>query len=442
MSEIVFEVLLVLCLVLANGVFAMSEMSIVSSRRVRLQHLAEGGDGGARAALELSDNPNRFLSTVQIGITVIGILAGAVAGAGLARILASQVALVPQFEPYSETIGLTVVVAAIGYLSLVLGELAPKRIALARAERIASLIARPMRFLSIVASPAVRLLGVSSDAVVRLLGVSETKGPPISEQEIRILIRQATEAGVFAVKEQEMVESVFHLGDRTVSSIMTPRPDVVFLDIDDTSDHLREVLSTHRFSRFPVRGNREDDVAGIVRAKDILVRVLEGEGVDLRSVIRKALFVPETASAVKTLDQMKAARAHSALVVDEFGVVVGMITYHDVLEAIVGELPSADRPDEERVVRREDGSWLVDGQLPIDEIVELLDVGKRTAGLKGPYHTIGGFVAARVGAVPRVADRVTWGGFSFEVVDMDGRRVDKLLVSRTEATPVDGSDRR
>jgi putative hemolysin len=430
MSEILFEIVFVLCLVLANGVFAMSEMSIVSSRRTRLQQRAEGGDVGARTALELADNPNRFLSTVQIGITLIGILAGAVGGAGLSEVLARQYALIPALEPYSGTLGLATVVAGIGYLSLVLGELAPKRIALGNAERIASLVSRPMRLLSRIAAPAVRLLSISTDAVVRLVGARKTSEPPITEQEVRILIRQGTEAGVFEESEQDMVENVFHLGDRTAASLMTPRPDVVFLDARDAKERLHEVLAAHRFSRYPLRGPESDDVVGIVRAKDVLLDVLQGDEVDLANLARPPLFVPETTSAMKTLEQMKASRVHCALVVDEFGVTVGMVTYHDVLEALVGDLPSADRPADALAVRRDDGSWLVDGALPVEEFIELLGLGSRGNQVRGPYHTMGGFVAARLGALPRVADRFTLEDLVVEVVDMDGNRVDKVLVTR------------
>ena len=436
MSEILFEIVFVLGLVLANGLFAMSEMSIISSRRARLEQRAADGDAGALTALELAGSPNRFLSTVQIGITLIGILAGAVGGAGLAEFLARQLALVPALEPYSATIGLVLVVSGIGYLSLVLGELAPKRIALGNPERIASLVARPMRLLSKIAAPVVRLLSLSTDVVIRLAGAKESKEPPVTEQEIRILIRQGTESGVFEPIEQDMVESVFHLGDRSVASLMTPRPDVVFLRVGDTADRVQEVLAEHHFSRYPLREMDSDEMLGIVRAKDILLEVLRGETLDLTSIARPALVVPETTSAMKTLEQMKGARVHSALVVDEFGVTVGMVTYHDVLEAIVGDLPSADRPKDSQAVRREDGSWLLDGALSVDELVALLDLGAKAGEVRGPYHTLGGFVAARLGALPKVADRFRWNDFVFEVVDMDANRVDKVLV--TPAAPGGG----
>jgi putative hemolysin len=226
-----------------------------------------------------------------------------------------------------------------------------------------------------------------------------------------------------------MVENVFHLGDRTAASLMTPRPDVVFLDARDAKERLHEVLAAHRFSRYPLRGPESDDVVGIVRAKDVLLDVLEGDEVDLANLARPPLFVPETTSAMKTLEQMKASRVHCALVVDEFGVTVGMVTYHDVLEALVGDLPSADRPADALAVRRDDGSWLVDGALPVEEFIELLDLGSRGGQVRGPYHTMGGFVAARLGALPKVADRFTLEDLVVEVVDMDGNRVDKVLVT-------------
>jgi putative hemolysin len=429
MSLLVVELLFVVLLVLANGVFAMSEIAVVSSRKVRLAERAAAGDRGAVVALELAESPTRLLSTVQIGITFIGILAGAVGGAGLADFLTVALERVPVLAPYAETIGVGLVVAGIGYLSLVFGELAPKRAALASPERIASVVARPMRALSRLASPFVRVLGLSTDLVLRATGLHDVKEAPVTEQEVRVLLAQATEAGVFEDAEQDMVENVFRLGDLLAQDLMTHRSDVEWLDADAPTERLAEQLRATGHSRLPLCRGSFDEVVGVVHARDLLKQLIAGEPLDLAAVARPPLYIPEQASAFRALEMLKSARRHTAFVVDEYGVPQGLVTYRDLLEAVVGETPATGERDESAPVQREDGTWLLDGATNIYDLSELFGLTGLPGYAAGAYRTLGGFVVHRLGRIPAPTDKVEWRGFTFEVVDMDGRRVDKVLVT-------------
>ncbi|HEX7317463.1 MAG TPA: hemolysin family protein [Pyrinomonadaceae bacterium] len=432
MSAVGFEIIFILLLLVANGVFAMSEMALVSARKARLQQRAGAGDARARAALELANAPDTFLSTVQVGITLVGILAGAFGGSTLAKQLAAQAARVPALAPYGEAIGLGVVVLAITYLSLVVGELAPKRLALNNPEKIASMVARPMRALSRLASPVVRLLSFSTASLLKAFGVTATAEPPVTEEEIRVLIHQGAEAGVFEHSEREIVESVFRLDDRRVTALMTPRLEIVWLDADAPPEAVQLKLAESHYSRFPVARGNLDNVLGIAKAKDLLGRCLAGQTLDLRASSGQPLFVPESQTALQLLELFKNAHTHFALVVDEYGSVQGLVTMHDVLEALVGDMPTAGAA-EAHAVERGDGSWLLDGTLLIDEFREIFPVGMLPGEERGGYETLAGFVLTCMGRVPRAADYFEWGGLRFEVVDMDGRRVDKVLVA--PATP-------
>jgi putative hemolysin len=428
MSAVGFEILFVLLLLVANGVFAMSEIALVSARKARLRQRADSGDARARAALELANAPDTFLSTVQIGITLVGIFAGAFGGATLAGQLAPQVARVPALAPYSEAVSLFAVVLAITYLSLVIGELAPKRLALNNPEKVAAAVARPMSALSRAAAPLVRLLSLSTSAVLKVFGVKASAEPPVTEEEIRVLILQGAEAGVFEHSEREIVESVFRLDDRRVTALMTPRLEIAWLDADAPPEEIRRRVAESRHSRFPVARGQLDEVLGVVRTKDLLGRCLAGEPPDLRSSLRAPLYVPESQSALQLLELFRKAHTHLALVVDEYGSVQGLVTVHDVLEAIVGDM-SAARGSEPEAVERENGSWLLDGALLVDEFREIFPVGELPGEGRGSYQTLAGFVITQLGRVPRAADHFEWGGLRFEVVDMDGRRVDKVLVT-------------
>ncbi len=428
MSSITFEILIILVLIIANGVFSMSEMAIVSARKVRLQQLANQGDAKARAALKLAESPNHFLSTVQVGISLIGILTGAFGGATIANRLAVYVKLVPLLAPYSEPISFGIVVLIITYLSLIVGELVPKRLALNNPERIASNVAIPMRALSAIASPMVYLLSASTDLILRVLGITASTEPQVTEEEIKILIEQGTEAGTFEEAEQDMVERVFRLGDRPVSYLMTPRPDIVWLDLDDSAEENRQKMVDSAYSRYPVCQGGLDNVLGVIPVTDLLARSFRGEPLDLTIGLRQPVFVPESTRGLKVLELFKQTITHMALVVDEYGVIQGLVTLNDIMSEIVGDVPSTDGQDQPQAVQREDGSWLLDGMLPVEEFLELFGMEEWESDERGSYQTLGGFVITHLGRIPAAADHFEWQSMRIEVMDMDGNRVDKVLV--------------
>jgi putative hemolysin len=407
----------------------MAEMAVVSARRVRLQQWAEAGDARARVALEMAEEPTQLLSTVQIGITLIGILAGAFGGATLAHTLAEQLSALPLLAPYSEAIGFGIVVLFTTYLSLVIGELLPKRLALNSPERIAVALARPMRLLSKLVSPAVRLLSVSTDALLRVLRVRPSAEPPVTEDEIKVLLEQGAEAGVFAEAEQEMIERVFRLGDLRVGMVMTPRTQMVWLDLDDSAEQNLRKVAASPYAAYPVGSGTPDKIRGVVYAKDLLAHALTGQPIDLQATARPALFVPESMSAFRALNKFREARSHLALVVDEYGGVDGLVTLTDLVEELVGHVPDLGETGEPAVVQRDDGSWLVSGRLPIDELKALLGVEYLPGEEAGRYQTLGGFVLTQLGHMPSASEHFDWGGLRFEVVDMDGPRIDKVLVA-------------
>ncbi|MBA2352955.1 MAG: HlyC/CorC family transporter [Burkholderiales bacterium] len=423
------EIVIVLALIALNGVFAMSEMAIVSARKARLQQLADEGRARAKVALDLANEPGNFLSTVQIGITLIGILSGAFGGALFSQQLAVYVARVPALAEHSEAIALTIVVAVITYFSLILGELAPKRLALLNPELIASLVARPMRMLSKIASPLVSFLSVSTSLVLRVIGAKASTEPPVTQEEIHVLIEQGAEAGVFERAEQDLVRNIFRLDELRVGAIMVPRLDVVFLDLEDSVDRISENIIGSVHSRFPVCKGGVDTVLGVVHSKDLLAASLAGKPLDLAAALRPPLYVPDSVSAMELLEMFKKTRTHIALIVDEYGDLQGLVTLNDVMEAIIGDIPSGDLPEESLAVQREDGSWLLDGMLSIEKLKELFDLDKLPYEESGNYHTVGGFVMMRLGRVPKKADYTDWSGWRFEVVDMDKNRVDQVLVA-------------
>lgn len=406
----------------------MSEMAIVSARKVRLQQLANQGDLKARVALKLAESPNNFLSIVQVGITLINILNGVFGGATIAKRLEIYVKLIPLFTPYSEPISFGIVVLVITYFSLIVGELVPKRLALNNPERIASIVAIPMRALAALASPIVYLLSGSTEMVLRILGITPSDEPQVTEEEIKILIEQGTEAGTFEEAEQDMVERIFRLGDRPVSSFMTPRPDIVWLDLEDTPQENREKMVDSAYSRYPVCQGGLDNVLGVIPVTDLLARSFRGESLDLTLGLRQPVFVPESTRGLKVLELFKQTITHIALVVDEYGVIQGLVTLNDVMSEIVGDVPSVDGDEEPQAVQREDGSWLLDGMLPVEEFLELFHQSELESEERGSYQTLGGFVITHLGRIPAAADHFEWQGMRLEVMDMDGNRVDKVLV--------------
>lgn len=417
-------------LIVLNGVFAMSEIAVVSARKARLQQWADEGRASAEVALGLANDPGRFLSTIQVGITSIGILSGAIAEASIGNSLAGQIAMVPGLEPYSQLIATAVVVVAITYLSVVIGELVPKRLALLNAEAIASAMARPMTWLSKVSSPLVRFFNLSSEALVRLIAGAHVAEPPVTEEEIKVLMEQGTEAGVFEESEQTLVSNILRLDELRVSAIMTPRVDIVYLDLEEPHEENRQRLLACPYSRMPVCKGGLDTVMGMLESTAVMRQSLRGESVDFTSLLERPLYVPNSISSMELLETFKKNRMHVALVVDEYGEIQGLVTMNDVLEAIVGEIATTDAETNPDAVQREDGSWLLDGMLSIDKFKEIFELEEMEDEDKGNFHTLGGFVMLRLGRVPTVADHFEWDGLRFEVMDMDRHRVDKMLVAR------------
>lgn len=434
MTGIGRQIIIVLALILANGVFAMYELAMVSAKKIRLQQKAEEGDASAKIALALSESPNRMLSTVQVGITLIGIFSGAVGGASLAEFIAPWIAKSAALAPYSETIALVLVVLIITYLSLVVGELIPKRLAMNSPENISIALARPMRFISKLTSPVVSLLSASTDLGVRLLGVKVSEEPPITEKEIKLLIEQGTQVGVFEEAEQDIVSSVFRLGDRRVDQIMTPHTEIVWLDLDDSIEINAKKVLESRFTRFPVGQGNLDNIQGIILSKDLLVAMLKEQKVDLRTLLQTPLFIPESMPALNTLEEIRSSGV--ALVIDEYGGIIGMVTLLDILKAIVGEIPSSGKNYDPLIVQRPDGSLLVDGLLQVDELKEILDIEAFPDEDRVGYQTLGGLMMSRLGDIPSTGQFFDWDGIRFEVVDMDSRRVDKVMIS-----PISGEGR-
>ncbi|ERN42158.1 hemolysin [Rubidibacter lacunae KORDI 51-2] len=422
--------LLLLLLIFANSLFAMSEIAVVSSRKSRLEQLSLHGDRRARAALELANDPNQILSTVQIGITLIGIFAGAFSGTTLAQPLAASIGRVPWLHDRSEAIALFLVVLMVTYLSLVFGELVPKRLGLIYPEQIARNVALPLRGLSVLVAPVVGLLGRSTEIVLRAISQTpEENDPHVTRTEIRVLIEQGTEAGTFEAAEQDMVERVLQLGDRPVSVLMTPRPEITWLDIDSPEDNNRRKVTGSSHTRFPICQNTLDNVLGIVAVTSLLADCMHGAPFDLTANLQKPLFVPESIGGLKVLELFKQTGTHVALVVDEYGVIQGLVTLNDIMEAIVGDIASEDPSEDAPVIQRADGSWLLDGTLPFDEFCELFADLDLARDRRSNFHTLGGFVIAHLGRIPAAADCFVWRGLNFEVMDMDGNRVDKVLVT-------------
>jgi putative hemolysin len=418
------ELWVILIFLVLNAVFVMSETAMTASRRARLQQQVERGNEGAKVAMSLSEQPNRFLSTIQIGITLIGILMGALGEASISRNLERQLADT-SLAPYASLIAFIITVLIISYFSLIIGELVPKRLALLDPEGVASRVAPAMRLLSIITSPIVKLLSASTDAVLWLLRVRPKDDPIVTEDEITTMMQQGVQAGVFEEAEHEMVEGVFSLSERKVTAIMTPRTDVVWLDIDDdTAINQRKIGESH-FSRFPVCEGDLDKVIGMVRAKDLLPRLLNGEPFDLRAAMVPPLFVPESMTAAKAVDMFRETGKHIVFVLNEYGGLQGLVTTQDILNEIVGESGAPES------VQREDGSFIVDAMMAVDDFKDLFKINQ-LPGEHEHFETLAGFVMMQQGEIPRAGDHFIWEDLRFEVVDMDGNRIDKMLVNRVK----------
>ncbi|MCB9454465.1 MAG: HlyC/CorC family transporter [Anaerolineaceae bacterium] len=421
------EISVIVLLTLLNGVLAMSELAIVSARPARLQPYREKGDKRVQIVLDLMESPNQFLSTIQLGITLIGILAGAVGGATFAHTIAGWLNRIPLLAPTSEALGFAIVVLMTTYLSVVIGELVPKRLALHNPERAALLVAPWMRWLSRLGTPVVNLLSISTDAILALLRLRAASEPTVTEAEVKALIEEGIKVGVFEAHEQGMVTGVFDLDEQRIKSVMTPYTEIVWLNLDDPlADNLR-IVATSDHALFPAAHGSLDHVIGFLRARDLLNAALTGAPINLKNHLHFPLFVSETKPASSVLELFKQTRQHIALVVGEFGEIAGLVTINDILEEIVGDM------EVPQVVQRADGSWLLDGLLPIEEFKELFDLAELPG--EDSYYTVGGFMAFFLGRIPTAADRFKWNDLYLEVIDMDGRRVDKVLATVAHTAP-------
>lgn len=431
-SNITLEIVFILLLLIANGVFAMSELAVVSARKSRLEQRAENDDRAAQTALELANEPGSFLATVQIGITLIGILAGAVGGGAVAAALQRLIEGLPLIGRYSGPISLGVVVLIITYLSLIIGELVPKRLALHNPEGVASTVAPTMKRMSQLTAPLVRLLSASTDTVLRLFRLQPSSEPAVTDEEVRMLLEQGAQTGIFEPIEEAIVGQIFRLSDRTVSALFTPRTDIIWLDLDDTPEQIKEKVVAGGHSHYPVARDDLDNVIGLVSTQALLAQSLASEPIAIEKIVKPALFLPETTPALVVVDRLKQTRSHIALVIDEYGGVEGLVTLEDILTALVGDFPSADEPLDAEAVQRDDGSWLVDGMFQIDDFQDLFAIEDMPDVGEGYYQTVSGLVMAMLGRIPAPGDHFDWAGYRIEVMDMDGRRVDKVLVTQLD----------
>ncbi len=418
------EILIILFLILLNGVFSMAEIATVSARKSKMDAAAKRGDKSAKMVLETIQSPNRFLSTVQIGITLIGILTGVFSGEKITNDIEAFFVSIATLKPYAHFLAVTSVVVIITFLSLVLGELVPKRIGLANPESIAKAMARPMRIIAAITAPFVWLLTFTSDMLIRLLRVKPSSDSKVTEEEIKAIIQEGTEGGEVQEIEQDIVERVFHLGDRTVSSLMTHRNDVIFIDIHDSVEEIREQVEKEIHSVYPVFDEEREHVVGVVLLKD-LFRTINQESFELKSLLLKPNFLLENITAYEALVHFKETKTHYGIITDEFGQTQGIVTLNDLLQALVGDFNDF-YAEEFEFVEREDGSWLIDGQYPIAEFLRHFDMEDQIDNFN--FTTLGGLVLNESRSVPSTGQVITWMNFAMEVVDMDGARIDKILV--------------
>ncbi|WP_319580674.1 hemolysin family protein [uncultured Methanospirillum sp.] len=429
---VTLEIFIIIILIVLNGLFSMAEFALVSARKIRLQQMAERGEKGADTALSLSEDPNTFLSTIQVGITLVGILTGAFGGAAIANEIEGSFTVVPALDPYAGIISLFVVVLIITYFTLVFGELVPKRVGLLYPEQISAVVAGPIIIVSKIFSPINKLASLLTDAVLWVFNSHAPQDQVVTEEDITSLLEEGTQAGVFDEAEQELVQSAFRFGDREVTTLMAPRPDVVYLDLEDSFEENKTKVLASGHTRYPVCRGGLDSVIGVVSIRDLWSQMVSGEEPDLTLLLQDALVIPEHITALRLLELFRTATTPLAVIMDEYGSVAGIITLHDLLEAIVGDLSTVDEPDEEPgIIEREDGSWFIDGMLPAEELRELLGRESLPGESEGVYRTAAGFIMAELGKIPIPGDHFVMDGIRFEVADMDKRRIDKILVSRT-----------
>lgn len=421
------ECIVILVLISVNAYFALSEFAIISAKTARLRQKSDEGDTGAAEALRIAQDPTSFLSTIQIGITLVGIFAGAYGGATLAQSLAPLVGKIPQLAPYQDFISIFFVVLIITYLTLVFGEIIPKRIAMDNAESIASAVARQMRLLSYVVAPAVVVLTLSTEVFLRILGLRRSQIPSVTEEEIKIMLEEGAEKGVFDTAEVNIVEEIFNLGDRKVSSVMTRRVDMIGVDLNNSPDANYQILAETRHSYFPVYRGVLDNIVGVISVKDLWASAAVGSKPDIEKIMRKPYFIPESFSVMRVLEAFKKSHVPVAIVTDEYGSIEGMITLYDILESIIGGFQNFNRPELQPIRQRSDGSWLVDGDIFLDDLKEIISVDKLPE--RGVYQTLSGFIMYLLQRIPETGDIIEFNDFRLEVVNMIGNRVDKVLLS-------------
>jgi putative hemolysin len=419
----------ILCsLILLNGLFSMSEIALVSARKGRLEYLAEKGDKKAKLALELSNHPELFLSAVQIGITLISIITGVYSGERFGRDLQPVIENIPLLQPYAETISTTLIIIVVTFLSIVFGELIPKRIGLLRSERISKAVAGPMKTFARVTHPFVWLLNKTGNLFFSIFNIKRSTDDAITEEEIKTLITEGTEAGTIDEAEQEIIERVFHLGDRNITSLMTHRSDIIWFNLDDNEDKIKEKIFNEPHSAYPICDNSIDDIKGVVSIKDLYI---SPDNTLFKEIMQPALFIPENNSPYQVLEKFKESQIHSAFIVDEYGSILGLLTLNDILEAIVGDIPQTNVTDYE-IIKRDDGSYLVDGQIPFYDFLTRFEKTEWMNEGEHDFDTIAGFILHELERIPRAGDTLEWKGFKIEVLDMDGHRIDKLLVNLSE----------
>ena len=435
MSESTAQIFLLLTLIIINGLFSMTEMAVVATRRARLQTCLENGDRRAQTVLDLLDNPNDFFSTIQIAISLIGVITGAIGAQTFSHYLADTLAKVSFLKGIAQPLSVLLISVIITYISLVIGELIPKRIATNNPEKISMAMCGPVKVLASIFRPIVRILSFSTEAGLKLMGIKENEENTVSEDEIKVMIEQGKQDGVFEENEQDIVESVFRMSDRTVDALMTPRTELPWIDLEEPLEESLKEIAESTYHYFPlVRGN-PDDVIGVISSKALLDAYIRGETLDLEKIAEPPLFVPESKPALSLLDDLKASESNFAVVLDEYGGFSGMITPYDLLNELVGDVTNiGDEPnDEDDILVRDDGSWSFDGMVDIEEFKETIGVRELPDEDRVGYQTLAGFILSYRGAIPSIGDNFDWNGFHFEIADMDGLRIDRVIVKKCES---------
>jgi len=423
------EVLIILCLIMFNGVFAMAEIAMVSFRRTKLEHAAANGDKKAARALELANKPGKFLSTVQIGMTLINIFTGVYSGAAIASKVSVWLDQFQLLAPYSNTLAITLVVIIITFFTLIIGEIVPKQVGLIRAESVARNMALPLRFFAIITYPLIWLLVKPGEQILRVLNIKPSADSKVTEDEIKAILKEGTEDGEIQEIEQDIVERVFHLGDRKAGSLMIHRTELIYLNINDSEEKNKNKIIDNLHNVYPVCDGNLDKILGIVYIKDLFTNIISNEPFDILKHVKEPLFILENNTAYEVLEKFRETKRHFGLVIDEYGSVIGLVTLNNLLLTLVGEIPASDLYEEYEIVEREDGSWLIDGSLPFYEFVQEFDI-QYFDKTKVKYNTLGGFALSNLNHIPHTGEKFTWREYSFEIVDMDGNRIDKILVTK------------